>query len=284
MKPDFQKTQDKNLLALHRERKKLWRKQKETASLEPPIRRGWKRLYLLTKDAESREDADILQTILDEINVIRYHWRRNFKPTNSQRYRQMHVTDHQLAWLWPTHFGPKKPLNAKWISYFKPVLALWMGKPQRVMEFRRPELFELRVVPHLQTKAKILDPETESRLAWIEACLEGPAGHRLEKLTDSNRYRSRGPDLKKIRLREKLVRKRLRAALTGDVEAEEMSLVFWLFSFASRYAILTTKIVLHDWCRALIRKRSKLSCVRHASFASSGATLLRFLQEHGKIT
>lgn len=241
MKPDPRNTHDKNLLSLHRERKKLWRKQKETAPLEPPIRRGWMRLYFLTKDAELREDAGILQSILDEINVIRYHWRRNFKPTNSQRHRQMHVTDHQLAWLWPTHFGPKKPLNARWVSYFKPVLALWMGKPQRVMEFRSPELFELRVVPHLQTEAKILDPETESRLAWIKARLEGPAGHRLEKLTDSNRYRSCRPDLKKIRLYKELVRKRLHAALTGDVEAEERSFVSWLFSFASRYAILTTK-------------------------------------------
>lgn len=254
MKPDTRNTYDKNLLSLHRERKKLWRKQKEITLLEPPIRRGWKRLYFLTKDAESREDAGILQTILDEINVIRYHWRRDFKPTNSRRRQQMHVTDHQLAWLWPTHFGPKKRLNAKWISYFKPVLALWRGKPQRVMEFRMPEFFELRVVPHLQTEAKILDSETESRLAWIEARMKGAPGHRLEKLTDSNRFWWCGPDLKRSRLHEELVQKRLRAAEAGDVEAEERCLVLMALLLRFEVCHPTTEMVLHDWCRVLMNE------------------------------
>ncbi|MES2738575.1 MAG: hypothetical protein V4672_19800 [Verrucomicrobiota bacterium] len=234
MKPETRKTHDKKLLSLHRERKKLWRKQTETATLEPPIRRGWKRLYLLTRDAETREDADVIRAILEKINVIRYHWRRNFKPTNSKRHRQMHITDHQLAWLWPTDFGSRKQLEAQWISYFKPALALWSGYPQWVMEFSQPELFELRVLPNLQTTAKILDPETESRLAWIEAQLEGSGRYRLDKLTDCSR--SYGQNLTRNRLREKIARKSLRAALAGDVEAEERSLLFWLFPSASMFA------------------------------------------------
>ncbi|MEN3939976.1 hypothetical protein WJU23_01700 [Prosthecobacter sp. SYSU 5D2] len=235
MKPDTRKTHDKKLLSLHRECNKLWRMRLETAPLEPPIRRGWKRLYFLTKDAEQREDADILRAILEEINVIRYHWRRNFKPTNSKRRQQLHITDHQLAWRWPTDFGPRKRLKAQWISYFKPAQALWAGYPQRVMEFNQPELFELRVVPNLQTEAKLLEPETESRLAWIEAHLEGSGRYRLDKLTDCSR--SYGQNQTRSRLREKIARKRLQAALTGDIEAEERNLLFWLFPSASRFPI-----------------------------------------------
>ncbi|MBB5037671.1 hypothetical protein [Prosthecobacter dejongeii] len=235
MNPQTQKTNDKQLLSLHRERKKLRRKQMETALLEPPIRRGWKRLHFLTEDAERREDADVLRAILEKINVIRYHWRRNFKPTNSKRRQQLYITDHQLSWLWPTDFGPRRLLDAKWISYFKPALALWSGYPQWVLEFSQPELFELRVVPHLQTEGKILDPETESRLAWIEAKLEGPGRYRLEKLTNCSR--SYGQNLRRDRLREKIAQERLFAALAGDVEAEERSLFFWLFPSASRRLI-----------------------------------------------
>ena len=153
-----QDIQDKYLLSLDRERRKLWRRFPEKVALERPIQRGWMRCYFLTRAAQEQSDAVVLEAILKEINVIKYHWKRSFAPTKRRRRHQMEQLDQQLQRIKPwrrrrSNFPPE------WKRYF--MVEHMFQKPAWVhtWRFRWPQLFELRIVPRMVRELPVCDPE-----------------------------------------------------------------------------------------------------------------------------
>lgn len=74
---------DKQLLAWDRERRRLQKRLNNppVRVLAEPIQQGWKRHFVLVGEAKGRPDAAILSAILQEINTVVYHWRRDFQPS-----------------------------------------------------------------------------------------------------------------------------------------------------------------------------------------------------------
>lgn len=106
-----------------------------------------------------------------------------------------------------------------WKNYFvmEPVFAGWRWLHE--WRFRWPQLFELRIVPHIVYEMRVCDPDGESRLAEIDAIFNDPKyDGKLGKLLGSRHWSSGKQRQKEL---DALALKRIRAALEGDVEAEK---------------------------------------------------------------
>ena len=101
---------EKRILAAFRERDAIWQAQRETVTLDEPIQRGWKRHFVLTEAAKQRPDRIPLETILEEINEIRYHWRASFRDGKHRKcHRLFHEHEHRLQ-----DIRPDRWLSLKW--------------------------------------------------------------------------------------------------------------------------------------------------------------------------
>lgn len=213
-----QDKKEKQLLALERERRKLWRRKREMVPLDTPIQRGWMRCYCLTEDAEKRSDADLLRAILRRINVVRYHWRRSFAVSRrTRRHKRQYLKQALMtipSWEWRSSKVPQE-----WKTYFSREWVMENRQWVEVFRFRMVKLFELRVLPRMIHELPVCDPELESRLDEIEAEMRDPKKEgRLAKLKGE---RWTWPcDERQNRL-ERLAKKRIRAAVLGDLEAEK---------------------------------------------------------------
>ncbi len=187
-------------------------------TLEKPIQRGWMRCYFLTAAARERSDATMLEHILKEINVVQYHWRRNFAPTKRNRRAQIQQLHQPLKSIKPWS-RRQNDLPHEWKKYFHVEAVFQDRKWQHVWCFRWPQLYELRVVPRMVHKLPVCDPAAESRLSEIDAFFDNPRkSGRLFKLLDRRRWRS---DRRRQRLLDRLGKQRVQAALNGDPEAEK---------------------------------------------------------------
>lgn len=248
---------DKALLALEREHRKLRRGKWTKAPLSPPVRRGWKRCYFLTQAACQRLDALILGRILELINETRTHWRRDFSPTKRNRRRQVHHLDQPLRMLEDHHFGSRRgQLPDAWRSYFVRTPVFEYKVIRLKWSFRLAQLFELRIVPNLQTEAHILSPETDRRLAEIDSKLHPLGWARLNNLHGCRRrcYEGRSAKEKRASLSAS---HRIRSAYLGDFEAEKsISYPTDVLLRLVRHPDHAT-ITLHDWCQVLMNEENK---------------------------
>jgi hypothetical protein len=214
----LKKTLDKELLALDRERRELWQRRQQKVTLDEPIQRGWQRNFCLTEEACLRSDADILRAILKRINVIRYHWRRTFSPTKRHQHSQRQRLHQALLTIprWEWH-SPKTA--AQWKPYFSREYVLEHGQWTEIFRFRQPRLFELRIQPRMIYELPVCDPIVESRLAEIEAKLADP--HLYRRLHRLLGHRNWSDNCSRKRKLARLAKQRVRAAHSGDLEAEK---------------------------------------------------------------
>lgn len=178
------------------------------------------RCYCLTSEAEKRPDAATLVSILKRINVVRYHWRRTFvlskRNQRYQRQRLRQALNTIPSWEWHA-----PAFAAQWKPYFSRELVLHEREWVEVFRFRMARLFEVRVLPRMVFELPVCDPEVESRLAEIEGILADPTkSARIDKLNGLRRWRCMDPRKSKL---ERLAKRRVRAAILGDLEAERMT-------------------------------------------------------------
>lgn len=185
------------------------------------------RCYFLTSAAKERSDAAVLNAILKEINVIKYHWKRSFVPTRRRRRHQLQQLDQPLQRIKPWR-RKRSNFPAEWKHYFMVEHVFQQRAWEHTWRFRWPQLFELKVVPRMVRELPVCDSEGDSRLSEIEDILRHPkrAG-RLKKLLGVRRWKDSSTRRKLI---ERLAQKRVRAAIAGDVEAEKTASECAVFS------------------------------------------------------
>jgi len=140
--------------------------------LKEPIQRGWIRHHVLTKEAQLRPDAPVLQQILEIVGTKEYHWRRNFIPGRRRRplveIKQSLRTIHPRMWRFYPDQYPEE-----WKPYFRlEYQHYWQGShhyEQWVYAFNEAHLFELIVERHWLTHLSIIDPLLIERQAELEA-------------------------------------------------------------------------------------------------------------------
>jgi hypothetical protein len=166
---------NKQLISLHKEerriRDQIWDMGYE--DLNPPVQRGYKRIFVLRSDVAKRKDAKFFQGILDKINSTKYSWRKDFKIKKRKHGKKVYVNDPQyLQSLWPYEFEKKK-FTDKEKRYFDlvPVYMRHSKKIELIYMFNMEWCFVLKVQPNIITKVKIKDFELERRQEEIDRFL-----------------------------------------------------------------------------------------------------------------
>jgi len=188
---------DKQLLRLDREQDQIWNNPdyKTTIALEEPYQKGWKRLFVLTTDVQKSDKAEFYQKILDQVNMVQYHYDESFKkPRRKGRWHRYnfeelpklrgidrydwgrnkhHLSEEQRAWFNKVEYWNQ--YRYQWDYYFA---------------FAMPEILEIKVLPNMITTITTGDAVLEQRLAWIDNHITNNAlQFRLYKLKDGNRYK-----------------------------------------------------------------------------------------------
>jgi len=162
---------EKRLLSLHREQQQLYKQQRELGwiELKPPVRRGWKRYFVLRDDVARSKHAVFFEGILQKINTVAYSSRKDFKVKKRKEGKKIYVTkDQQL--LQPGEYRFRKMnFNDNEAAYFEVryVKEKWMKQPEKVFVFVEPWRFVLRVRPNMITKTRARNEEVEKRLHEI---------------------------------------------------------------------------------------------------------------------
>src|SRR6185312_9460978 len=72
---------EKRLLALNKEERQLHNKMRNLGyePLVPPIQKGWKRIFVLTREVAKSERAEFFEELLKIVNSVQYSDTRQFK-------------------------------------------------------------------------------------------------------------------------------------------------------------------------------------------------------------
>ena len=156
MNREFKYHRDKKLLAIHRERRALWKRRWQTSKIDPPIPRGWIRHWRLTAKARNRHDAPVLKVILNEIDNPRFHWRKSFV-SGKRRLRKMVENTQALCCLrerrWKRLDWPED-----WKKYFRQIVVN-PGRPDQTFAYKilREDLFELFIERNFVWEVRPMD-------------------------------------------------------------------------------------------------------------------------------
>lgn len=157
---------DKKLLRTEREYNRVCRLIWDLGyeDLNPPIQRGYKRLFVLTEETRYSKRIDFYQRILDKINTVWYSPCKVFKERKRKiakwKYQQRKEQKLQEPDDWTFN---RKKFTEEEISYFFPVeyynysTRSWSKK----YIFNEPWRFQLRVKPNILTKVQRKDLELE---------------------------------------------------------------------------------------------------------------------------
>jgi hypothetical protein len=188
---------DKKLLAMLRE---SWVIRKQIRGLgyeplDPPIQRGWRRVFVLREDVARSKDARFFQGILDKINTTHYHWRKDFKIKKRQRGKKLYVVKPQSLEEPTPYFFAKLKFTEKEKAYFDLTHVFHHRSSQLEYKyvFTEPWRFVLKIEPNIITRTKIrdFDLERRSKEMWmyLDRANLWPKALKLEHGSYQNRNR-----------------------------------------------------------------------------------------------
>lgn len=188
---------EKKLLVWHREEQKLYSEkwQQELVLLDSPIRKGWKRHFILRDDLRNRPDAPFFEALLEKINTVEYSRNKKFRMQKRRMKKYRYVLHTQkLKYITEYHYHhlTRCPLSKEEKEYFIPEYG-YGSKTLYVKHyvFNQPWRYVLSVKPHWITHARELDEVREKRLGEIKHHLEtNHLRHKITKLTEGwEKYR-----------------------------------------------------------------------------------------------
>jgi hypothetical protein len=198
---------DKTLIHLYKELQAIRKLDRELGyeELNPPVQRGWKRIFVLRDELARSKDARFYQGILDKINTTKYSWRKDFKKKKRHRGRKIYVVRGQELQTLEIYWFEKKKFTEKEKAYFE-LLTVTIpnsNKIEYIYRFTAPGMFTLRVFHNMITKTKIRDFNLERRSDEIRLFLErNNFWPRLQKLIHGHyqyRCRWKSEDLEKYK-------------------------------------------------------------------------------------
>ena len=242
-----QSVRDKQLLAWDRERQALQKRLRNppVQPLAEPIQQGWRRSFVLSPEAQLRPDAAVLTAILDEINVVSHHWRRDFIPSRRQlRLSRRTLSSEQFLRAIGINEWDRRSYPDQWHKYFRRELVphSWLSQPK--MEINRykwvrpglwqrrsghvlafafiyPHLFVLKTERHWLTHLKQLEPEVVERCEELDNYLaQRHEGRRLDWLYGHSFRYWRRQDSREKTLR-RLAEQEMRGALDSAHHVEQ---------------------------------------------------------------
>jgi len=133
--------------------------------LNPPIQRGYKRLFVLTEETKYSKRADFYQELLDKINTIRYSPHKTFKEKKRRigkwKYKIKNEQILEEIDSWVFHNGRKFTDEEKELFHPVEYYDFCMKKYRTKYVFMEPWRYVLRTRPNMITKVQIKDSELE---------------------------------------------------------------------------------------------------------------------------
>lgn len=181
---------DKRLRRVEKEYDRVWEQIRNLGyeDLNPPVQRGYKRLFVLTEETRYSSRADFYRGILDKINTIWYSPHKTFKERKRKiaKWRYQRRNEQLLQQPDDWTFRNKK-FTEEEAKYFFPVE--YYDYPCKMWRVRyvfcEPWRFVLRVRPHMLTQIQRRDPELETYSDELDKIRERYRG-RLTKLRGGN--------------------------------------------------------------------------------------------------
>lgn len=158
---------DKKLRRLGKEEIRVWNQIRDLGyeELNPPIQRGYKRLFVLTEETKYSKQADFYQQLLDKINIVWYSPHKTFKQRKRKiskwKYRVRNEQTLETPDSWNFHNSKRFTEEEK--HYFFPIEYFHAPSKQYCKKyvFIEPWRFRLRVMPNMITQIQIKDSELE---------------------------------------------------------------------------------------------------------------------------
>jgi len=162
--------------------------------LIPPVRQGYKRLFVLTEDTKNSTRAEFYNSILEKINTVRYSRNKTFKEKKKRRvgkWKYNTLPAQELKEVYSSEFNREGMFSEEEkaffykIEYFNRSLRMYQTK----YIFKEPWRFELRVKPHYITKVRRKDAVLEQQRDELAKLLDRDESQcRLVKMRGGNGY------------------------------------------------------------------------------------------------
>lgn len=169
---------DKKLRRLDKEYKRVYNQIRDLGyeELNPPIQRGYKRLFVLTEETKYSKQADFHQELLDKINTIRYSPHKTFKDKKRKIGKWKYKVRNEQALrefdTWTFH-NNKTFTEAEKKLFYRVEYYDYSTKGYKAKYvFYEPWRFVLRVRPNMITQVQIKDAELEKYCNELEDYLE----------------------------------------------------------------------------------------------------------------
>jgi hypothetical protein len=155
---------DKKLYFINKEYRRICNQIQDLGyeELNPPIRKGYKRLFVLREETMHSSRAEFYKTILEKINTIRYSLDKKFKEKKKRKikkWKYQKQSVQELKEVSAYEFHRKDAFTEEEKSCFYEVEFFY--SPARIYQakyiFKEPWRFELKVKPHYITKVKSMD-------------------------------------------------------------------------------------------------------------------------------
>lgn len=182
---------DKHLLALFRELINLQRQKQALGWIElnPPVTRGWKRYFVLSKAVAQSTEGSFFKNILDKINSTQYSHRKDFKVKKQYKGKKRYVSTTQELYQPGKHIFTVMNFSEAEQQFFTEVMRSPTGRNEPVMVFTQPWRFALRVSPNIIYKTKVRSEAIEKRIAEIDNYLKRNAlWGRIRHLLNGTNY------------------------------------------------------------------------------------------------
>ena len=158
---------DKKLRSMNKEYRRIYNQIRNLGyeDLNPPIQRGYKRLFVLTEETKYSKHADFYQELLDKINAIRYSPHKTFKEKKRKigKWKYKVRNEQALREIDNWTFHNSKDFTKEEKELFYPVEYYDLSEKgyRKKYVFIDPWRFILRVRPNIITKVQIKDFELE---------------------------------------------------------------------------------------------------------------------------
>lgn len=178
---------DKQLLALHKKRKLLYKEERELVweDLKHPYQRGWKRSFVLRADVAASKKASFYRNLLQKINTVQDSSNKKFTKKKRVRGKKLQVPREQKLREFDEYELHKAKLSAaEFMLFIKLVYSCNQTRSLRTRYvFSEPWRFVLKVEPNMITKVKRHDSSLQSHIDQLDNYLRrNDLDNRIRKL------------------------------------------------------------------------------------------------------
>jgi hypothetical protein len=169
---------DKYIIAQYKRLKELWKAERSRpwVKLDVPIRKGWKKFFVLREDIARRSDAHELARILGVINHTITCENKEFKTTHWKTGKKEdipHVPEHIPANSWDKYEWPEY-FKTKWFDFKTKIKPGLYGSSYEIKGwwFKYPWMFSPKIRPNILTHVRERNPDEEKEEKAISRWFE----------------------------------------------------------------------------------------------------------------